>query len=194
MRRSHGSSRECNRRLDHDHDVDDRARSVDHRARGDHDPGRRRNQLAMKRRVELGLVVLAALITVAAYVLVSMGNDASVPANIGPFFAAVLVVFIGAHIATRRLAPNADSLLLPLAVLLNGLGYVFIVRVANDVRGAKDLPGLQANWTLLGVAGVRRDPVRAAPRASARSLSLHLHGDRRRSVVVAVDARPRSHR
>ena len=91
----------------------------------------------MKRRVELGLVVLAALITVAAYVLVSMGNDASVPANIGPFFAAVLVVFIGAHIATRRLAPNADSLLLPLAILLNGLGYVFIVRVANDVRGAK---------------------------------------------------------
>ena len=25
------------------------------------------------------------------------------------------------------------------------------VRVANDVKGAKDLPGLQANWTLLGV-------------------------------------------
>ncbi|MEO8693649.1 MAG: FtsW/RodA/SpoVE family cell cycle protein [Acidimicrobiales bacterium] len=105
----------------------------------------------MRRRVELGLVVLAALITIAAYVLVSMGSDASVPANIGPFFAAVLALLIAAHIATRRLAPNADPLLLPLAVLLNGLGYVFIVRVANDVRGAKDLPGLQATWTLLGV-------------------------------------------
>ena len=105
----------------------------------------------MKRRVELGLVVLAALITVAAYVLVSMGSDASVPANIGPFFAVVVVLLIGAHFATRRLAPDGDSLLLPLAVLLNGLGYVFIVRVANDVKGAKDLPGLQATWTLLGV-------------------------------------------
>ena len=105
----------------------------------------------MNRRIELGLVVLAALITIAAYVLVSMGDAASVPANIGPFFAAVLVLLIGAHFATRRLAPNADPLLLPLAVLLNGIGYVFIVRVANDVRGAKDLPGLQANWTLLGV-------------------------------------------
>ena len=106
----------------------------------------------MKRRIELGLVVLAALITIAAYVLVSMGSDASVPANIGPFFGAVLALLIAAHFATRRLAPNADPLLLPLAVLLNGLGYVFIVRVANDVRGAKDLPGLQATWTLLGVA------------------------------------------
>jgi peptidoglycan glycosyltransferase len=106
----------------------------------------------MSRRIELGLVVLAAVITVAAYVLVSMGNAASVPANIGPFFAAVLVLLVGAHFATRRLAPNADPLLLPLAVLLNGIGYVFIVRVANDVRGAKDLPGLQANWTLLGVS------------------------------------------
>ncbi len=67
-----------------------------------------------------------------------------------------LVLLIGAHFATRRLAPNADALLLPLAMLLNGLGYVFIVRVANDVKGAKDLPGLQANWTLLGVmSGVR---------------------------------------
>jgi peptidoglycan glycosyltransferase len=106
----------------------------------------------MNRRIELGLVVLAALITVAAYVLVSMGNAASVPANIGPFFAAVLLLLVGAHFATRKLAPNADPLLLPLAVLLNGIGYVFIVRVSNDVRGAKDLPGLQANWTLLGVA------------------------------------------
>ena len=105
----------------------------------------------MMRRVELGLVVMAALIIVAAYVLVSMGSDASVPANIGPFFGAVLALMIGAHIATRRLAPNADALLLPLAVLLNGLGYVFIVRVANDVKGARDLPGLQANWTMLGV-------------------------------------------
>ena len=105
----------------------------------------------MRRRVELGLVVLAALIILAAYVLVSLGSDASVPANIGPFFGAVLALMIAAHIATRWLAPNADPLLLPLAILLNGIGYVFIVRVANDVKGAKDLPGLQATWTLLGV-------------------------------------------
>ena len=94
----------------------------------------------MRRRVELGLVVLASLITLAAYVLVSMGNDATVPANIGPFFAIVLGLLIAAHVATRRLARNADALLLPLAVLLNGMGYVFIVRVANDVKGARTCP------------------------------------------------------
>jgi peptidoglycan glycosyltransferase len=51
-----------------------------------------------------------------------------------------------AHVATRRLAPHAEATLLPLAALLNGIGYVFIARL--DHR----LAGLQAVWTGLGVA------------------------------------------
>lgn len=105
----------------------------------------------MKRRTELGLVVFAALIVLAMYVLVSLGDNASVPANVLPFFGFVLGLLFVAHYATRKLAPNADPLLLPLALLLNGVGYVFIVRIAHDVKGARDLPGLQANWTMLGV-------------------------------------------
>ena len=50
-----------------------------------------------------------------------------------------------AHLATRRLAPGADGILLPLAALLNGIGYVFIARLDED------LAGLQATWTAVGV-------------------------------------------
>ena len=42
-------------------------------------------------------------------------------------------------------APGADGTLLPLAALLNGLGYVMIARVDTD------LAGLQATWTFVAI-------------------------------------------
>ena len=100
-----------------------------------------------RRSAELGLVLLAALLTAAAYTLVSLGTTASLPANVGPFFVIVLVLFAVAHVGTRRFAPNADPVLLPVALLLNGIGYVFVARLNAD------LAGLQATWTALGVGG-----------------------------------------
>lgn len=107
---------------------------------------------ALRRNTELGLVILAAMITSGLYALASLGNNASMPANLGPFLGIVLALMLVAHIATRRLAREADALLLPIALLLNGIGYAFIVRLADDIDDAKALPGLQANWTFLGVA------------------------------------------
>ena len=100
---------------------------------------------ALRRTTELGLVVLAALVTVGLYVLASLGTTASIPANVGPFLAFILGLFGVAHIATRRLAPTADGTLLPIAGLLNGLGYVFIARLDTH------LAGLQATWTAVGI-------------------------------------------
>jgi peptidoglycan glycosyltransferase len=98
------------------------------------------------RRTELGLVVLALVLTAGSYVLASLGGrSASLPANLVPFLIAVVALLTGAHVATRRLAPNADALLLPMAALLNGLGYVFIARLDRN------LAGLQALWTALGI-------------------------------------------
>ena len=107
---------------------------------------------AGRRNTELGLVLFAAVITGALYVLASLGSNATIPANLGPFLGMVVVLLIVAHVATRRLAPRADPLLLPIAVLLNGIGYVFIARLSEDLgAGSKRLPGLQATWTLFGV-------------------------------------------
>src|SRR5437588_2517065 len=100
---------------------------------------------AVRRNAELGLMLLVALLTIGAYLLASLGRTSSLPANVGPFLGIVLGLLVVAHLATRRLAPAADGTLLPLAALLNGLGYVFIARL--DTK----LAGLQAMWTALGI-------------------------------------------
>jgi peptidoglycan glycosyltransferase len=99
-----------------------------------------------QRRTELGLVVMAVLITTGAYILASLGKTASLPANVGPFLLVIVGLLAVAHLALRRLAPAADGVLLPVAGLLNGVGYVFIARLNND------LAGLQALWTAVGIA------------------------------------------
>lgn len=99
-----------------------------------------------RRNSELALIVMGAVVTTTAYVLASVGRFSSIPANVGPFLGVILGLFVAAHIATRFLAPEADPVLLPLAGLLNGVGYVFIARLDDD------LAGLQATWTFLGVA------------------------------------------
>jgi len=109
-----------------------------HRATG-HRPARRRT--------ELGLVLLVALLTLGAYTLASLGRTSSLPANIGPFVGVILGLLGVAHVAVRRFAPDADPILLPVAGLLNGIGYVFIARLNRH------LAGLQATWTLLAIVG-----------------------------------------
>jgi peptidoglycan glycosyltransferase len=99
----------------------------------------------MRRNTELGLIIMAALLTAGGYVLASLGRNASLPANVVPFLLVILALLVVAHVATRRLAPAADGILLPLAGLLNGLGYVIIARIDPD------LAGLQAIWTMVGV-------------------------------------------
>src|SRR3954470_5256692 len=91
-------------------------------------------------------MIVAAVLTVGAYILASLGRTSSMPADVGPFLGVVVGLMVVALVATRRLAPNADGTLLPLATILNGVGYVFIARL--DHR----LAGLQAMWTALGVA------------------------------------------
>lgn len=100
---------------------------------------------APRRDTELGLLVLVAVITCGAYLLAGLGKSASLPANIGPFLGIILGLLLVAHLAVRRLAPTGDAVLLPVAGLLNGIGYVFIARLDRD------LAGLQATWTALGI-------------------------------------------
>ena len=83
--------------------------------------------------------------------LAALGRTATLPANIAPFLAAVLGLLLLAHLATRRFAPGADGLLLPLAALLNGIGYVFIARLDEASRDPDGLAALQAVWTAMGI-------------------------------------------
>ncbi len=98
-----------------------------------------------RRRTELGLILLAVLLTAGLYVLASLGKAGSLPANIGPFLVIVCALLLVAHLGMRRWAPYADPILLPTACLLNGIGYVFIARLNRH------LAGLQSVWTALGI-------------------------------------------
>ena len=99
----------------------------------------------LRRNTELGLMVLVGLVTAGGYSLASLGRSSSLPVDLVPFLLVILGLLAGAHLATRTLAPRADSLLLPLAGLLNGVGYVFVARLRPD------LAALQALWSALGV-------------------------------------------
>jgi len=101
--------------------------------------------VAVRRTTELGLMVMAGVITAGAYVLAALGRSSSLPANLVPLLLIILALLVGAHLAVRRLAPGADPLLLPIAGLLNGVGYVFVARLRPD------LAGFQSMWTVIGV-------------------------------------------
>ena len=99
-----------------------------------------------KRRTELGLLVFGALITVALYVVAEVGAKGKIPPHVGPILGVVFLIVLAAHLANRWLVPNANAVVLPLAALLNGIGYVEIVRW--DPANAK----AQATWAAVGVA------------------------------------------
>ena len=100
---------------------------------------------AARRNGELGLVVMAASITGAAYVLASLGKNSEMPATVVPFLLALLGMLVAAHVATRYFARGADGTLLPLAALMHGIGYVMIARL-SDRRAA-----LQTTWSLIAI-------------------------------------------
>ena len=101
--------------------------------------------MTRRRNTELGLMLMAVIITAASYVLASLGSQSVIPANIIPFLLIVLGLFMGAHVAVRRLAPESDPILLPTVALLNGLGYVVIAGLNERLAAA------QASWTAVGV-------------------------------------------
>ena len=70
-----------------------------------------------------------------------------------PLLAVMLALGGVAHIANRIFAPSAHPVVLPIAFLLNGIGYVMILRIdlANQLQHYDYAP-LQAAWTAGGVA------------------------------------------
>ena len=99
-----------------------------------------------RRTTELGLMVMVVVIIAVSYVLASLGSESQIPANIIPFLVIVLVLLLAAHMAVRRLAPDADPILLPTVALLNGLGYVVIAGLNERLAAA------QATWTAVAIA------------------------------------------
>lgn len=101
-----------------------------------------------RRRTELGLLILADLVTVACYVLASLGATSHIPPHLGVFLGIVLGLSLLAHLANRWLVPDANPVLLPIAALLNGIGYVLVTRWNTS---SAHYPAQQAAWTAIGI-------------------------------------------
>lgn len=131
-------------------------------ARTERRPGRPRrdadpSQALVRRRAnrELTLLLLAVVVTLLAYGLVGLAQGPELPPDLAAYGGAMLALALTAHLVRRRRAPGADPVLLPVAVLLNGLGLVMVRRLdfAFEATGTESmLAPAQTMWTVVAVA------------------------------------------
>jgi cell division protein FtsW (lipid II flippase) len=109
-----------------------------------------------RRGAELFLTFLAVFIGIAAYAAVGLGAEGRIPADTYKLGGALIVVAIATHLVVRRVAPYADPVLLPLVIVLNGLGLAMIYRLdigrqqIDPARAA--FANSQLVWTAVGIA------------------------------------------
>lgn len=94
------------------------------------------------RNVELVLLVIAVAVATGAYGLVGVGVNGSWPAGLWVYGAGFAVLALAVHVVLRLRASFADPTILPVAIVLNGLGLAMIHRI--DLAKAQN-----ANWTEL---------------------------------------------
>src|ERR1035438_8574666 len=105
-------------------------------------------RVSQGRLTELGLLILAWVIVSSFYVLASLGAKGHLPDRLGVFLTSIIAISLAMHVCIRYLAPNASQVLLPIATLLNGIGYIEIARW--NPRYA----GYQALWFLISAVAL----------------------------------------
>lgn len=108
-------------------------------------------RIPKRRGVEFSLLVCAVLISVFGYAAVGLAKNDAVPPDAAGYGAGLGLLALLAHLAVRVRAPYADPLLLPIAVLLNGLGLVLIYRLDLETPHDQAAP-TQLVWSTIGVA------------------------------------------
>lgn len=105
-------------------------------------------------------MLVATAIAVGAYVSVGLGTGGDVPDRWPAYAVGFAGVGIVAHLVVRWLAPNADPVLLPAALALNGIGLAMIHRLDLAAEAQAMLNGVpvpppqapgQLVWSLLGL-------------------------------------------
>lgn len=95
------------------------------------------------RSTELGLMLLAWVIVTSFYIVMFLATKGRLPVRLEAFLVVLITASMMMHLAIRRYAPGASQVLLPVATLLNGVGYVEIARW-NPQRA-----GYQAFWFIV---------------------------------------------
>ncbi|WP_336921508.1 FtsW/RodA/SpoVE family cell cycle protein [Aquipuribacter sp. SD81] len=82
-----------------------------------------------RRGFELLLIVAAVVVSCAAYALVGLGVDGTLPVRLLAIGGGLLGLGVALHLVVRFAAPYADPVIVPIALLVNGLGLVMIHRL-----------------------------------------------------------------
>ncbi|MGP9016812.1 FtsW/RodA/SpoVE family cell cycle protein [Streptomyces sp. BR1] len=113
-----------------------------------------RGWTARRRNTELVLVVLAVLIAMFGHASVGLAMHDSLPSGFWGYSLGLGALALTAHLAVRRFARYADPLILPVTVMLSGLGLVVIDRLDDSYKthyhATSAAPG-QVMWTAVGV-------------------------------------------
>ncbi|MGX2994567.1 FtsW/RodA/SpoVE family cell cycle protein [Streptomyces sp. JNUCC 64] len=103
------------------------------------------------RGTELALLVPAVLLAVLGHCAAGLGRTGEVPPGLLRHGAGLGALALLAHGAVRLRARYADPLLLPIAVLLNGVGLVLVHRLDLETPGDLAAPA-QLVWSAVGIA------------------------------------------
>ena len=106
-----------------------------------------------RRNVELGLLVLAVGIALAAYAYLGLATEGRLPGDMVTYGGLLAVMASAVHVVLRLKARYADPVILPLATAINGLGLVLIHRldVAHKRSFLESYALKQMIWTGLGI-------------------------------------------
>lgn len=96
----------------------------------------------MTRRAESGLIVAASLLAAVGVAIVEFTRGNWLNAQVAVTLLSFLAAFGGIHIAVRRWAPGASSLLVPTATFLAAVGFIEIYRLDGDLAAIQ-------RWSLL---------------------------------------------
>jgi len=110
------------------------------------------------RGLELALLIFAIAVGASAVAIIDLTLVGHVTTNLLPTGALFVAALLGLHIAIRRWAPDSDSLIVPVAAMLNTIGIAQIYRIdlANEATGWAATSVRQLVWSTIAVviAGV----------------------------------------
>ncbi|QMU79186.1 FtsW/RodA/SpoVE family cell cycle protein [Streptacidiphilus sp. PB12-B1b] len=109
-----------------------------------------------KRNLELVLIVFAVAVPAFGYADAMLALKGALPSGFVLQVGCFAVLALAAHMVVRRWAAYADPLILPITVLLSGLGLMMIKRLdvsyGKEYQGYVPLIGGQIQWLVIGVA------------------------------------------
>ena len=101
----------------------------------------------MTRRAEAGLIVAAALLAATGISIVEFTRGNWLDAQVAITLLTFLATFGGFHLAVRRWASGASTLLVPTAAFLTAVGYIEIYRLDGELATIQ-------RWSMIAAAGI----------------------------------------